>query len=94
MLVNYEPALISFNEWWKQLYGESEGKDNKGLFPAGVSFTTDFTQWVNISKEGRRDLFETVINVEAPRKKVTIEANEENLDGLNFLAGKEMDYVK
>ena len=93
MLVNYEPSLISFNEWWKQLFGESEGKDNKGLFPAAASFSMDLHSVGQYIQEGRRDLFETVINVEAPRKNVTIEANEENLDGLNFLAGKEMDYV-
>lgn len=93
ILVNYEPALVYFNEWWKQLYGESEGKDNKGLFPAGVSFTTDLHSMGQYIQEGRRDLFETVINVETPKKKVVIEANDENLDGLNFLAGKEMDYV-
>ena len=93
ILVNYEPALVYFNEWWKQLYGESEGKDNKGLFPAGVSFTTDLHSMGQYIQEGRRNLFETVINIEAPKKKVVIEANEENLDGLNFLAGKEMDYV-
>ena len=93
ILVNYEPALVYFNEWWKQLYGESEGKDNKGLFPAGVSFTTDLHSMGQYIQEGRRNLFETVINIEAPKKKVVIEANDENLDGLNFLAGKEMDYV-
>jgi len=93
ILVNYEPSLVYFNEWWKQLYGESEGKDNKGLFPAGVSFSTDLHSMGQYIQEGRRDLFETVINVETPRKRVVIEKTEDNLDGLNFLAGKEVDFV-
>ena len=93
LLVNYEPALHYFNEWWKQLFGESEGKDGKGLFPAAVDFTTDLHSMGQYIQEGRRDLIETVINVEAPRKKITIEATEDNLDGLNFLAGKDMDFV-
>lgn len=93
ILVNYEPALHYFNEWWKQLFGESEGKDNKGLFPAGVDFSTDLHSMGQYIQEGRRNLIETVINVEAPKKKIIIEATEDNLDGLNFLAGKEMDFV-
>ena len=93
ILVNYEPALVYFNEWWKQLFGESEGKDNKGLFPAGVSFSTDLHSMGQYIQEGRRNLFETVINVETPKKKITIEAAENDLDGLNFLAGKELDFV-
>jgi len=93
LLVNYEPALHYFNEWWKQLFGESEGKDGKGLFPAAVDFTTDLHSMGQYIQEGRRDLIETVINVENSRKKVVIEATEDNLDGLNFLAGKDMDFV-
>ncbi|MBE6048029.1 MAG: glucose-6-phosphate isomerase [Clostridium sp.] len=93
LLVNYEPALHYFNEWWKQLFGESEGKDGKGLFPAAVDFTTDLHSMGQYIQEGRRDLIETVINVENPTKKLTIEATDDNLDGLNFLAGKEMDFV-
>lgn len=93
VLVNYEPALHYFNEWWKQLYGESEGKDNKGLFPAGVDFSTDLHSMGQYIQEGRRNLIETVINIENPAKKIFIEKAEEDLDGLNFLAGKDMDFV-
>ena len=93
ILVNYEPQLHYFNEWWKQLYGESEGKDGKGLFPAAVDFSADLHSMGQYIQEGRRDLIETVLNVETPRKIVKIEATEDNLDGLNFLAGKDMDFV-
>ncbi|MBI6088397.1 glucose-6-phosphate isomerase [Clostridium perfringens] len=93
ILVNYEPSVHYFNEWWKQLYGESEGKDNKGLFPAAVDFSTDLHSMGQYIQEGRRDIFETVINVGSPREEIVIEANDENIDGLNFLAGKTMDYV-
>ncbi|MGL5479533.1 MAG: glucose-6-phosphate isomerase [Clostridium sp.] len=93
LLVNYEPSLHYLNEWWKQLYGESEGKDNKGIFPAAVDFSTDLHSMGQYIQEGRRDLFETVINVESPEESVTIEATEDDLDGLNFLAGKDMNFV-
>jgi glucose-6-phosphate isomerase len=93
ILVNYEPSLHYFNEWWKQLFGESEGKDNKGLFPAAVDFTTDLHSMGQYIQEGRRDIIETVINVENVSKKIFIEETEDNLDGLNFLAGKDMDFV-
>jgi glucose-6-phosphate isomerase len=93
ILVNYEPALHFFNEWWKQLYGESEGKDNKGIFPAAVDFSTDLHSMGQYIQEGLRNIFETVINVEKARKEVTIEESAENVDGLNFLAGKTMDFV-
>ncbi|MPQ43367.1 glucose-6-phosphate isomerase [Clostridium tarantellae] len=93
ILVNYEPNLHFFNEWWKQLYGESEGKDNKGIFPAAVDFTTDLHSMGQYIQEGRRNLFETVINVEKVAKEVVIEESAENIDGLNFLAGKTMDFV-
>lgn len=73
VLVNYEPSLHYFNEWWKQLYGESEGKDNKGLFPAAVDFTTDLHSMGQYIQEGRRVLFETVINVEKPKYEINIE---------------------
>ncbi|WP_294152622.1 glucose-6-phosphate isomerase [uncultured Clostridium sp.] len=93
VLVNYEPSLHYFNEWWKQLYGESEGKDNKGLFPAAVDFTTDLHSMGQYIQEGRRILFETVINIEKPKYEINIEKDAEDLDGLNFLAGKTMDFV-
>ncbi len=93
ILVNYEPSLHYFNEWWKQLYGESEGKDNKGIFPAAVDFSTDLHSMGQYIQEGRRDLFETVINVEKAQESVIIEATEDNIDGLNFLAGKDMNFV-
>ncbi|WP_294406737.1 glucose-6-phosphate isomerase [uncultured Clostridium sp.] len=93
VLVNYEPSLHYFNEWWKQLYGESEGKDNKGLFPAAVDFTTDLHSMGQYVQEGRRILFETVVNIEKPKYEINIEEDAEDLDGLNFLAGKTMDFV-
>lgn len=93
ILVNYEPALHYFGEWWKQLYGESEGKDNKGLFPAAVDFSTDLHSMGQYIQEGRRNIFETVLNIEKPRKEVMVESSAENIDGLNFLAGKTMDFV-
>ncbi|MGL4874612.1 MAG: glucose-6-phosphate isomerase [Clostridium sp.] len=93
ILVNYEPQLHFFGEWWKQLYGESEGKDNKGLFPAAVDFSTDLHSMGQYIQEGRRSIIETVINVKKPQEVVTIEAQAGDLDGLNFLAGKDMDFV-
>ena len=93
ILVNFHPKLHYFGEWWKQLYGESEGKDQKGIFPAAVDFTTDLHsmgQWI---QEGERTIFETVISVEQPNKSMTIPTDKENLDGLNFLAGKHVDEV-
>ena len=93
VLVNYEPSLHYFNEWWKQLYGESEGKDNKGLFPAAVDFTTDLHSMGQYIQEGRRILFETVVNVEKPKYEIKIEKDDDDLDGLNFLSGKTMDFV-
>ncbi len=93
IMVNYQPKLHFFSEWWKQLYGESEGKDNKGIFPASVDFTTDLHsmgQWI---QEGERTIFETVISIEEPEKKLLFPEDEENLDGLNFLAGKRVDEV-
>jgi glucose-6-phosphate isomerase len=93
ILVNYEPSVHFFNEWWKQLYGESEGKDNKGIFPAAVDFSTDLHSMGQYIQDGRRDIFETVISVEKAKKEITIEATEDNVDGLNFVAGKTMDFV-
>ncbi|CCQ97350.1 glucose-6-phosphate isomerase [[Clostridium] ultunense Esp] len=93
VLVNYEPNLQYFAEWWKQLYGESEGKDNKGIFPASANFTTDLHSLGQLIQDGKRNLFETTINIERPKKDITIGADKENLDGLNFLAGKTIDYV-
>ncbi|WP_040212430.1 glucose-6-phosphate isomerase [Clostridium polynesiense] len=93
IMVNYEPSLHYFGEWWKQLYGESEGKDNRGIFPAAVDFSTDLHSMGQYIQEGLRNLFETVINVEKPRKEIIIEESRENIDGLNFLAGKSMDFV-
>lgn len=93
MMINFEPSLHYFGEWWKQLYGESEGKDNKGIFPAAADFSTDLHSMGQYIQDGQRMLFETAILVDAPRKDITIEANEDNLDGLNFLSGKTLDYV-
>ena len=93
IMVNYQPKLHFFSEWWKQLYGESEGKDKKGIFPASVDFTTDLHsmgQWI---QDGERTIFETVLSVEEPEKKLLFPEDEENLDGLNFLAGKRVDEV-
>ncbi|MBQ7662025.1 MAG: glucose-6-phosphate isomerase [Prevotella sp.] len=93
IMVNYQPKLHYVSEWWKQLYGESEGKDKKGIFPASVDFTTDLHsmgQWI---QDGERTIFETVISVEEPERKLLFPEDEENLDGLNFLAGKRVDEV-
>lgn len=93
ILVNYEPKMHYFTEWWKQLYGESEGKEQKGIFPAGVDFTTDLHSMGQYIQEGRRNLFETVIKVNKPKSDITINPDDDNLDGLNYLAGKGLDYV-
>ena len=93
MLVNYEPKLNYFSEWWKQLYGESEGKDGKGIWITSASFSTDLHSLGQMIQQGERTLFETVINIEEPEENIVIEPSEDNLDGLNFLAGKTMDYV-
>jgi len=93
ILANFHPKLHYIAEWWKQLYGESEGKDNKGIFPASVDLTADLHsmgQWI---QEGERSIFETVISVENPDNKVLVPADEADLDGLNFLAGKRVDEV-
>lgn len=93
ILVNYNPKLHYFAEWWKQLYGESEGKEGKGVFPASVDFTSDLHSMGQYIQEGERKLFETVISVENPDRELTIPSDQENLDGLNFLAGKRIDEV-
>ncbi|MCG4571916.1 glucose-6-phosphate isomerase [Clostridium cochlearium] len=93
ILANFEPSLHYFGEWWKQLYGESEGKDGKGIFPTSVSFSTDLHSMGQYIQEGLRIIFETFINIEKPRKNLEIKSEEENLDGLNFLAGKTVDFV-
>ncbi len=92
-LVNYEPCLTYFSEWWKQLFGESEGKDNRGILPASVNFSADLHSMGQYIQSGARIMFETVLNVEKPNKDVTIPTDSENVDGLNFLAGKTVDYV-
>lgn len=84
ILVNYEPSLHYFSEWWKQLFGESEGKDNKGIFPASVDFSTDLHSLGQYVQEGMRNIFETVINIEKPRYDVEIFEDKDNIDGLNF----------
>ena len=93
ILVNYEPKLHYFTEWWKQLYGESEGKEGKGIFPAGVDFTTDLHSMGQYIQDGRRNLFETVINVVNTASDIPLKEEQDNLDGLNYLAGKTMDFV-
>lgn len=93
LLVNYEPSLHYVAEWWKQLFGESEGKDQKGLFPASVDFSTDLHSMGQYVQEGRRDLIETVLHVKKPKEQLTIQADPDNLDGLNYLAGKTMHEV-
>ena len=90
---NYEPSLHYFGEWWKQLYGESEGKDGKGIFPAAVDLTTDLHSMGQFIQDGTRLMFETVVNVETPKHTVVIGEEEVDLDGLNYLAGKDMDFV-
>lgn len=93
ILVNFQPKLHFLSEWWKQLYGESEGKDHKGIFPASVDFSTDLHsmgQWI---QEGERTIFETVISVDKVKHQVLVPADDENLDGLNYLAGKHVDEV-
>ena len=93
IVANYEPSLHYVSEWWKQLFGESEGKDQKGIFPAAVDLTTDLHSMGQFIQDGARIMFETVINVETPQCEITIEEEPVDLDGLNYLAGKTMDFV-
>ena len=90
---SYEPSVQYIGEWWKQLYGESEGKDNKGIFPAAVDFSTDLHSMGQYIQEGKRILFETVLNVENAKREITIDEVDVDLDGLNYLAGKGLDFV-
>lgn len=93
MLINYEPGLQYFSEWWKQLFGESEGKDQKGIYPSSANFSTDLHSLGQYVQEGRRDIFETVINVESSRHELIVEEEASDLDGLNYLTGKSVDFV-
>ena len=93
ILVGYEPYMLMLNEWWKQLYGESEGKDNKGILPASVVFSTDLHSLGQYIQDGQRNLFETVINVKDPGAEFIIPNDPANVDGLNFISGKNLDYV-
>ncbi len=93
ILANYEPSVHYVSEWWKQLYGESEGKDQKGIFPASVDLTTDLHSMGQFIQDGSRNMFETVINIEASREEIILEKEPVDLDGLNYLAGKNVDFV-
>ena len=93
ILVNYEPSLQYFAEWWKQLFGESEGKDGKGIYPGSANFTTDLHSIGQLIQDGQRNIFETTINIVQPRRDFELKADKDNLDGLNFLAGKTLDLV-
>lgn len=93
ILANYEPKLHYFTEWWKQLYGESEGKDLKGIFPAGVDLTTDLHSMGQYIQQGERMLIETVLKINENSSEITIQPDDQNLDGLNYLAGKQLGYV-
>ncbi len=93
IMANYEPSVHFVSEWWKQLYGESEGKDQKGIFPASVDLTTDLHSMGQFIQDGARTLFETVINIETSREEIIIEEEPVDLDGLNYLAGKSVDFV-
>jgi glucose-6-phosphate isomerase len=93
ILVNYQPNLYYFTEWWKQLYGESEGKEGKGIFPAGVNFTSDLHSMGQYIQEGQRILFETVLSVEKPNKNLAVPNDKNDLDGLNYIAGKKLHEV-
>jgi glucose-6-phosphate isomerase len=93
MLVNYQPDLFYITEWWKQLFGESEGKENKGIFPAGAGFTTDLHSLGQYIQEGLRILFETTLSIDHPRRELTVPQDSKNLDGLNFLSGKRISEI-
>ena len=93
MMVSYEPDYTMMNEWFKQLFGESEGKDGKGLFPSSAIFSTDLHSMGQYIQQGERLLFETAVVFDKPKHVINIEADAENADGLNFLAGKTMDFV-
>ncbi|MFZ3576797.1 glucose-6-phosphate isomerase [Virgibacillus sp. DJP39] len=93
MLINYEPQLHYVGEWWKQLFGESEGKDQKGIFPASANFTTDLHSLGQYIQDGRRNLFETVLHVNSSKKELTVTEDKQNLDGLNYLTGKSLHEI-
>ena len=93
ILANYEPHMVSFGEWYKQLYAESEGKDGKGIFPVAANFSTDLHSIGQFIQDGSRIMFETVLWVKEPRSEITIEHTEEDIDGLNYLAGQTVQYV-
>ena len=93
IIVNYEPSLSSFGQWFMQLFGESEGKDRKGIFPVCLNFTTDLHSMGQYIQEGRKDIFETVLNVEKSKEEIIIKEDKDNLDGLNYLKGKTLDYI-
>ncbi|EKU93515.1 Glucose-6-phosphate isomerase [Alloiococcus otitis] len=93
LLINYEPSLRYLSEWWKQLFGESEGKDQKGIYPSSANFSTDLHSLGQFIQEGRRNLFETVIKIDQPQKSITIPEQEDDLDGLDYLQGKDLDFV-
>ncbi len=93
ILVNYEPKMHYMTEWWKQLYGESEGKDGKGIFPTGAEYTTDLHSLGQYIQEGKRNLFETVIKIQNSEKDLVMKLDEDDLDGLNYLEGKSLDYI-
>lgn len=93
ILASYEPSLFYFQEWWKQLFGESEGKDLKGIYPSSANFTTDLHSLGQLIQDGRRNIFETTINIEKPKKDIKINKDSEDLDELNFLSGKTIDFV-
>lgn len=93
LLINYEPGMQYFSEWWKQLFGESEGKDQKGIYPSSANFSTDLHSLGQYIQDGRRNIFETVIKVDNARKNITIPTLEEDLDGLKYLEDKEIDFV-
>lgn len=93
ILVNYEPSCHYLSEWWKQLFGESEGKDQKGIYPASVDFTTDLHSMGQYIQDGQRIIYETVVNIEKPTAEIIMEEEEGDLDGLNYLAGKSIDFI-
>lgn len=93
IMVNYEPNLSYFGEWYKQLFGESEGKDGKGIFPTALNFTTDLHSMGQYIQDGRKDIFETVLNVAKSREEIIIKENQDDMDGLNYISGKTLDFV-
>lgn len=93
ILANYEPSLTNFSEWWKQLFGESEGKDHKGIYPSSVNFTSDLHSMGQYIQDGERHIFETVIKIADQNKEILVPEDENNLDGLNYLSGKSLEYI-